>query len=201
MSTVVMLGPGDHGRPMTREEFEAAHAQEGHRYELIGGKVYVSPVPNLPHDRVWDWVYGAIRDYSRSHPEVVNYVTGGARVIVPQAEGETIPEPDLAAYLNFPRHLSLADVAWDDVSPFLVAEIVSEFRPEKDLVRNVELYLRVPSVREYWVLDPRADPDRPTLTVYRRRGRRWQKPIAVAPGETYATGLLPGFVLVLDPRG
>ena len=67
-------------------------------------------------------------------------------------------------------------------------------------LRNVELYLRVPSIREYWIFDPRQDPDRPTLRVYRRRGSRWQRPVDVAPGETYTTPLLPGFALLLDPH-
>jgi Uma2 family endonuclease len=200
MKTALVLGPADHGRPITREEFEAARGQEGYRYELIEGRIYVSPVPDLPHDRIWEWVHRLLQDYSRSHPEVLNYVTARARVIVPEREGTTNPEPDLAAYSDFPRHLPLADVSWDDVSPLLVAEIVSEDDPEKDLQRNVDLYREVPSIREYWILDPRADPDRPTLRVYRRRGSRWQRPIDVVPGETYTTRLLPGFALLLDPH-
>jgi hypothetical protein len=49
MKTVLVLGPADHGRPMTREEFDAARDQEGYHSELIEGKAYVSPLPNLPH--------------------------------------------------------------------------------------------------------------------------------------------------------
>jgi Uma2 family endonuclease len=89
---------------------------------------------------------------------------------------------------------------WRDVSPLLVAEVVSPDNAEKDLVRNVELYLAVPSIKEYWILDPRDDPDRPTLRVYRRRGARWQKPIDLAFGDTYTTRLLPGFTLTVNPR-
>jgi Uma2 family endonuclease len=82
-----------------------------------------------------------------------------------------------------------------------VVEIVSDDKPEKELVRNVDLYLQAPSIREYWILDPRADPDRPTMRVYRRRGRQWQRPIDLIPGEIYTTRLLPAFHLVLDPHG
>jgi Uma2 family endonuclease len=185
---------------MTREEFESARGQEGYRYELIGGKVCVSPLPNLPHELICDWIEGLLRDYGRAHPEVLNYATGPARVIVPGAEEATNPEPDVAGYRDFPRHLPFAEVSWDDVCPILVAEVVSDDDPDKDLVRNVELYLRVPSIREYWIFDPRRDPDRPTLRVYRRRGARWQRPLDVVPGETYTTKLLPEFVLLLDPH-
>jgi Uma2 family endonuclease len=61
--------------------------------------------------------------------------------------------------------------------------------------------LQVPSIREYWVIDPREDADRPTLLVFRRRGRRWQRTIPVPAGTTYATRLLPGFELLIDPLG
>jgi Uma2 family endonuclease len=89
---------------------------------------------------------------------------------------------------------------WQDVSPVLVAEVLSEDTADKDLVRNLGLYLQVPSIREYWILDPRASPDHPALTVYRRRGRRWQRPINVPAGGTYSTRLLPDFSLLLDPH-
>ena len=82
----------------------------------------------------------------------------------------------------------------------LVAEIPSADDSDKDLVRNVELYLEVPSIREYWILDPLLDPDAPGLRVYRRRGRSRQKPIDVPFGGVYETPrLLPGFRLVVDP--
>jgi Uma2 family endonuclease len=200
MTTALVLGPTDHGRPMTREEFDAARGQEGHRFELIEGKVYVSPAPNLPHDRVWEWIAGLLHDYSRLRPDVINYVTPRARVIVPEEDELTFPEPDLAAYQDFPRHRRFDEIACSDVSPVLVSEIVSEDNPEKDLERNVDLYQRVPSIREYWVLDPRDDPERPTLRVHRRRGQRWQRRIDIAPGQTYTTRLLPDFALLLDPR-
>ena len=68
------------------------------------------------------------------------------------------------------------------------------------LERNRELYLEVPSIREYWIVDPRADADRPSMTVLRRRGQRWQRPIAVPAGGVYSTRLLPGFTLHLGPQ-
>jgi Uma2 family endonuclease len=200
MPTALVLSPADHGRPMTREEFEAAQGQEGHCYELIHGKVYVSPAPNLPHDSVLEWLLDVLKDYRRSHPEIINYVSPKARVYVPGQEETTSPEPDLAAYRDFPRRLPIRERSWRVVSPILVVEIVSEDASEKDLERNVELYAQVPSIREYWIFDPRADADRPTMTVYRRRGRGWQNLIAVAPGETYTTKLLPGLELLVDPH-
>lgn len=90
-------------------------------------------------------------------------------------------------------------VRWQDVSPILVVEVLSEDDAFKDLIRNVELYLQVPSIKEYWLIDNREDPNRPAMRVYRRHGRRWRI-IEVAFNERYTTKLLAEFELVMNPR-
>ena len=49
MQTALHIGPHDHGRELTDDEFVAADYEEGYKYELIDGSLYVSPQPNLPH--------------------------------------------------------------------------------------------------------------------------------------------------------
>src|SRR5690348_4227071 len=56
MSTLVKLGPSDHGRPMTYDEYLAGDYQGGYHYELIDGRLYVTPLPNLPENRVEIWL-------------------------------------------------------------------------------------------------------------------------------------------------
>jgi Uma2 family endonuclease len=200
-TTRLYLTPADQGRRLSLEEFESADAQEGYRYELIRGRLEVSPVPDLPHDRLLDWLRDRFKAYIAQHPEVVNAIFGPACIFVPEVEeGVTAPEPDLACYRDFPQDLPEDEVNWQDVSPLIVVEIISPDTASKDTSRNVELYLAVPSIREYWILDPRSSYRRPSLTVYRRRGRHWLKPVAVAGGGEYTTRLLPDFSLVLDQR-
>jgi Uma2 family endonuclease len=200
VNTLIKLGPADHGRPVALNDFMAGDYVEGYQYELIDGKLYVSPQPNLPEDRVDTWIHLKVALYAQSNLRVVNYVTRRARVFVPDRPGVTNPEPDLAAYHNFPLDLPSEQVQWQDVSPVLVAEILSPEDPDKDLVRNAELYFQAPSIREYWLFDTRAEgADRPTLRVHRRWGGRWRI-LDVAFGEKYTTKLLPGFELVVDPR-
>src|SRR5207245_2741651 len=127
------------------EEFEAAHGHEGYRFEQIDGKVYVSPEADLPYVSLEEWLSTKLRDYRRRHPEVINAVFARTRIYLPGRSRATAPQPDLAAYHNFPHHLPLKRRRWQDVSPLLVAEILSEDDPEKDLIRNVELYEQVPS--------------------------------------------------------
>ena len=199
MATILKIGRCDHGRPMTLDEFLAGDYEEGYGYELIDGRLYVSPTPNQPEDWVNEWLADKLKLYAREHPDNINHISHGARVFIPGRRGVTNPQPDLAAYGDYPLHRHIRDIRWQDVRPKLVVEILSADDPDKDFVRNVELYLLVPSIKEYWVLDAREDPEHPTLTVYRRRGKKWQ-PLDIGPNDIYTTRLLPGFELILDSR-
>jgi len=195
-------GPEMHGQRMTYDEFVSAPWREGHQYELIHGRIVVAPIPNMPHDCLDDWITEGLKSYSRRKPKVVNYVSTAPRIFVPGFDDDytTCPEPDIAAYSDFPADLPFSERDWRDFSPILVVEVLSPENSDKDLVRNVELYEMVPSIREYWIVDGLESADRPSLIVYRRRGRGWQKPIHVPYRETYTTKLLPGFELVVDPH-
>jgi Uma2 family endonuclease len=199
MTTALQIGPNDLGRLMTLEEFEQADFEPGWRYELIEGILTVSPAPELPHDRIFDWIYGAHREYCRQKPEIINYVSSHARVFVPGRRRVTNPQPDVTCYADYPLDEPFEEVSWRDLSPLLVVEIVSPETADKDLVRNVELYRRVASIKEYWVIDTRVSVEQPTLRVYRRRGSNWRV-FETAYGETYTTKLLPDFELLVDPR-
>jgi Uma2 family endonuclease len=197
--TSIYLTPADQGRRLTLEEFESADGLEGYRYELIDGRVEVSPIPNLSHEEVRDWLKGLLDRYKMDHPDVANHIKSPARVFVSDRPETTCPEPDIAAYRDFPHHLPIPERRWQDFSPILVVEVISPDTAAKDLVRNRALYLQVPSIQEYWIVDPRPNPYQPTLHVFRRSRRRWGRPIVVPFEGTYTTPLLPGFSLVVAP--
>lgn len=193
------LGPADHGRRMSYEEFRAADYRAGHKYELIRGRLYVSVMPRAPQGLIEKWVSKKLDRYTEERPDIINFVYNKACFLVPEGSEVSAPEPDIAAYHNFPLDLPFSEIQWDDLVPLLVVEVVSEDDPAKDFRRNVNLYLQVTSIKEYWILDNREDADRPTLHVYRRVGKRWRVS-KHAYGETYTTKLLPGFELIIDPR-
>jgi len=197
MQTQLYLTPKDHGRPLSFEDFQHARSREGYHYELIDGRLVVSPLPNLPHDRVRDLIKALLERYKTQNPEALRHVQGPARVFIPGRRATTAPEPDIAGYRHFPTDRDLDSVHWQDISPIIVVEILSRGNADKDLARNLRLYLQVPTIREYWIVDPRRDAARPALSVYRRRSTRWQRPLQVPPGTTYTTRLLPGFTLTL----
>jgi Uma2 family endonuclease len=199
MSIGLRLGLADHGHPVTLDDFEAAEFEEGYKYELIDGRLYVTPAPNMPEDRNVMWLLENLIAYKARHPRAINYLSQKARVFVPGRPAVTCPEPDISAYRGIPLRAPFEEVDWESVSPIIVIEVLFDADPHKDLVRNVDLYLQVPSIREYWILDARYTPSRPTLIVHRRRGRKWVVREHMF-GETYTTRLLPGFSLKIDPR-
>jgi Uma2 family endonuclease len=156
-------------------------------------------VPNPPEAFLENWLHTSILLYSRLHPEVINYVTPKGRVFLPEAVRLTSPEPDIAAYANFPLELPLRELQWQNLSPILVCEILVEGNLDKDLVRNPNLYLQVPSIREYWVVNGVENPDEPTLIQYVRRAKKWTI-THHAFGTTLTPKVLPGFSLIIDPR-
>ena len=201
MQTRLYLTHADHGRELSWDEFASANAEEGYRYEMIEGRIEVSPVPNLPHDIVMTRILAALLAYSTQHKDLLPYVSARGCVFLPDPpRGITAPEPDIAGYTEFfPEGTPVVEQDWRNISPAIVVEILSEGTEDKDLERNRRLYLQVPSIREYWIVDPRATANEPMMVVYPRRGRRWAARRIVLAGETCTTPILPGFSLVLDP--
>lgn len=195
------IGPKDAGRLMTHEEYEKSIEDPGYVYEIIDGVLNVSPSPKPDHE-VWKGtIFDLLRDYAASHPGHIDFVATDAEVVIPGRPGPTRPRPDLAAYKDFPRQAVLKrQVMWDDLCPVLVVEIISPRRAEKDSNRNRQLYWMAGGIAEYWILDPRKDAFRPTLTALRRESGQpdWRE-VEVAPGERYTTDLLPGLEFHLEP--
>lgn len=194
------IGPKSHGRPIGEWEFDAADFVPGYKYELIDGRIEVSAEPEPQENALEDWLNERLRQYACSHSHVIDRVVRKSRVYVPIRRRTTIPEPDIACYADFPHARMLTDLSWHEVSPVLVVEVLVFGDPAKDLTRNVALYLRVPSIKEYWVLDGRISAATPSLIQHRRVGSRWVVKTYRA-GTKFTTKLLPGFELILDPTG
>src|SRR5262245_37263789 len=95
MKTRLRLTPADKGRPLSLEEFLDSEQEEGARYELIEGRLEVSPLPELTHEELSEWLVEVLRTYARACPSAINKVKAPARVFVPNGDDEvTAPEPD-----------------------------------------------------------------------------------------------------------
>src|ERR1700688_2158051 len=161
MATV--LGPTDHGRAMSFDEYMAANYREGYHYELIDERLYVSPHMGPAQAFMDHWLFFKLHDYEVKHPEIINCVTNKALVCVSKRNKATVVGPSIVAYRNLPQERSWVDLRWQDVSPLIVVEVLCIDDPEKDTVRNVELYLQVSSIKEYWLIDTRESAEQPAM--------------------------------------
>lgn len=195
MSTLLKIGPADRGRAISYEEFVASDFMRGYQYELIEGKLQVTPAPDPSHDFSDLYLLSTLLAYSKKRPDIASHVTNQARVIVPKKNRSTNPEPDIAVYRTFDRKKS-----WAVNVPFIVAEVASHGNSSKDFVRNVALYRRVPSILEYWVYFEDDLAEDWALRVHRREkaGEQWTL-LDFSASDTYKTPLLPGFKLPVTP--
>src|ERR1700730_11349987 len=97
--TIVKIGPADHGRRMSLDDFDKAEAQEGHLYELSRGIIIVSDVPNRRHLAQITSIRRQVGAYDLAHPGRIHTVAAGSecKILVPGFESER--HPDLAIYL------------------------------------------------------------------------------------------------------
>ncbi|MBI4612450.1 MAG: Uma2 family endonuclease [Planctomycetes bacterium] len=182
----LLLGPEDHGRRMSLEEFARATGREGSLYELAKGVVIVVDVPGLSHSRIVREVERQFTAYDLDHPEVIRHIAAGSDCAIRMPAMRSERHPDRAIYLTPPP---ADENPWDLWTPEIVVEVVSRGQEERDYGEKRQEYL-VAGVREYWIVDPY----RRTVLVLRRRGDDWTEEEVLAGGKV-ATRLLPGFEL------
>jgi len=186
---LTVIGPEHHGTRMPLEQFARAKGRPGHLYELEKGVIVVVPIPGLPHGRVVQEFRDAFSEYRRTHPGVIDYVGGGGEAGLQMPEMQSERHPDVAVYLTAP--LTPDPQPWEDWTPDLVIEVVSQGGEDRDYRIKRDEYLRA-GTRLYWVVDPQTR----TVLVLTRRGDTWREK-RVAESSTLTTALLPGFELMV----
>lgn len=178
------IGPDDHGRRMTLQEFYEAEVVGGYRYELARGVLEVSDIPDDAHGMIVYAFYAAFADYQREHPNRILRCGGAAEFRFWLPGLASCRAPDLAVVLRgAPKDYR------DRRIPALAMEIVSPGREnqERDSITKREEYLAY-GLLEYWIIDPIAG----RVIVLTRRGDVWDEHIFTEGQE--AEGLvLPGF--------
>ncbi|HEU5115980.1 MAG TPA: Uma2 family endonuclease [Isosphaeraceae bacterium] len=183
-TSAVRIGPTDHGRRLTLEEYLDAEEVEGYAYELARGVLEVTQVPDDPHGLIEWFLFGRLRDYERDHPGVFFRVGGGSstRIVLPGLVSGR--NPDIAIV---PGN-ALRDERGRR-QPAMVIEVVSEGREahDRDYMAKKQEYLAF-GLLEYWIVDRFER----KVTVLIRRGDVWSE--RVFSGDQAAEGLfLPGF--------
>jgi Uma2 family endonuclease len=119
---------------------------DGQRYEVIDGELFVTPAPSLSHQRTLGILYSRIADYLGR--ERIGYVFfAPADVIFSQGRGV---QPDL---LVLPGVNGRSPKSFDEVKRLLLAvEVLSPSTARLDRVVKRALY-RDEDVPEFWIID------------------------------------------------
>ena len=173
--------------PITQAEFRAwlderPDSDLGH-YELLNGRIVVSPPAGWPHGQIGVNVVLALRQLADRHPlgRVFDSSTG-----FDLPSGDTL-EPD-AALVSTARWNAAPPPVFGQflkVVPDLVVEILSRSTRRRDLTEKKDVYARS-GVDEYWVIDPRAA----SITIFARSGDAFDDGITLTSGPL-ASRLLP----------
>ena len=190
MATVnaIRIGPTDHGRKMTLEEFMEADVEEGYRYELARGVLEVTEVPNDPHGEIVWKLVSTLAIYQQEHPGIIHRAGGAGeyRLWLPRMISGR--NPDAAVTLrNTPKDRR------GRRPPTLVMEVVSEGNEahERDYVTKREEYLAF-GIREYWIVDPVVQ----CVTVLVRDGDAWVEH-RFREEQQASSSILPGLAIMV----
>lgn len=122
----------------------ASIADDGNRYEVLDGKLLVTPQARLPHQWIGARLIVRLGPYAERHQ--LGVVVGPGAVIF----GPNELQPDVAVVPVTPDRMP---EKWDDApQAILVAEILSTTTRRRDLGLKREAYQRI-GIPNYWVID------------------------------------------------
>ncbi|MEO8434847.1 MAG: Uma2 family endonuclease [Pyrinomonadaceae bacterium] len=163
--------------------------EDGNRYELIEGELFVSRAPRLPHQLVLQRLQGAFFNYLESNP--IGLVVPGAGAVFSEYDA-VIPD------LVFVRKERWDEIVANDRfvgAPDLVIEVLSpgtENR-QRDLLVKRQLYAKY-GVEEYWVVDVESR----MVLIHRLAGQTLEEIASLKGDDEITSPILPGLGLSLD---
>lgn len=185
-ASTLRIGPTDHGRRLTLQEYLDAEEVEGYGYELARGVLEVTQVPDDPHGLIEWFLFGRIRDYERDHPGLIFRVGGGSstRIVLPGLLSGRNPD-----IVIVPRNAARDEHGRRQ--PAMVIEIVSPGQEahDRDYVAKKQEYLAF-GLLEYWIVDRFEQ----KVTVLVRRGDIWSERV-FSGDQTAESSFLPDFTI------
>ena len=160
---------------------------DGYRYEIIEGELFVSPPPTIDHQNAVSSLLTAMRAHARSNDlGLVLTAPIGVRL----SDEEVTVQPDILFVSRDRATIIGEDVI--DGAPDLVVEVLSPSNWVYDRGRKQETY-RQAGVREYWIVDYRAR----TVDVLVLEGREYVQRGQYGATETAASETLTGFSITV----
>lgn len=164
----------------SEEEFLVLTGDRHRLVEYTDGLLEVIPVPTDQHQSILKYLFLAFFGYFESRGSEVHF--NGLRLKIRAGK---IREPDLLVLLSAkdPRRQNQFWLGAD-----LVLEVVSEDKPERDLVEKRADYAEG-KVPEYWIVNPMSE----TITVLALSGAAYQETGVYRRGESARSVLRPEF--------
>jgi len=157
----------------------------GKRYEIIDGELYVSRSPTFHHQFACNRITRYLDEWSeQTGLGIVNSGTG----IVFADDDDVIPD---VAWISRDRARHILDNRGHfQAAPDLVAEVLSpgSANEKRDREWKLKLYSRR-GVLEYWIVNWLVH----EITIYRRRGKGLRLQETLHSSDTITSPLLPGF--------
>jgi Uma2 family endonuclease len=165
---------------------------DGKRREIVEGELFVTPSPNVDHQRISRRIELALANYLEAH-RIGEIFYAPMDVILSDFD---VLEPDLLIVLNEHREILKT---WVEGTPDLVIEILSVTTSHRDRGLKLKAYARH-GVTEYWIVDP----EQRAIEVYRLGRERYRAPQVFHEPESLTSSMLPSFSLplasVFNPR-
>jgi Uma2 family endonuclease len=175
--------------PLTIADLEAT-PDDGNRYELIDGELYVSTSPSTFHQSVLTNILVPMHIYLRQNP--IGKVYPGVGIVFDDFNGVI---PDLV-YLSNARYEQTWANGKFTGSPELVIEILSPGIANERRDRHVKRNLYSSrGAHEYWIVDP----EKRSMEIHRKRKQGGLEFALILQAEDeLTTTLLPGFTIPVE---
>ena len=160
---------------------------DGKRYEIIDGELFVTPSPNFAHQRAVTRLTRYLSAFVEDN-HLGEVFVSPFDVVFSQFD---VVEPDIL-YISKARYSVLTKKNVQG-APDLVIEVLSESTGKIDRTTKLKLYARF-EVLEYWIIDP----DKPSAEIYRRDGGGLELASHLDAQGSLTSPLLPGFGLPLQ---
>ncbi len=159
---------------------------DGKRYELVDGEVFVTPSPSEKHQRVCGNLFLSIETHAR-RKKLGRVYFAPFEVVFNE---KTALQPDIV-FVSSPR-LGIIGPEYIVGAPDLVVEILSPQRATYDRTTKFEQYAHY-RVGEYWIIDPVAE----TVEVHRLAGSKYELKGKLSGDRKLETPLLPGWKIAV----
>jgi Uma2 family endonuclease len=161
--------------------------EDGNRYEVIDGELYVTPPPTLAHQNASSTLHGYLWPYVRQR-RLGKLFSAPVGVVLDDENGI---QPDLV-YVSRERLGILSERAIEG-APDLVMEVLSPSTQSRDRGLKMRRYAAA-GVPHYWIVDPRAR----ALEEYRLTASGYELVGTSGPGGTFRPALFPGLEIPID---